>query len=42
VAVHIGAPIMPGGNDFTAAVRLRDAARLAILAGCGEPDMGPP
>ncbi|AKJ68191.1 1-acylglycerol-3-phosphate O-acyltransferase [Pandoraea thiooxydans] len=31
------APVMPDGDDFAAALRLRDAARRAILAHCGEP-----
>jgi 1-acyl-sn-glycerol-3-phosphate acyltransferase len=39
VSVHIGAPIVPEGTGFEAAVRLRDAARAAILARCGEPDL---
>lgn len=39
VGLHVGAPIMPGGDDFHAAVRLRDAAREAILAQGGEPDL---
>src|SRR5271166_1301722 len=33
-------PIMPSGKDFASLLRLRDAARQAILAGCGEPDLG--
>ena len=39
VSVTLGEPIAPEGSDFSAAVRLRDAARAAILAGCGEPDL---
>ena len=35
----IGAAIAPEGNDFAAAIRLRDAARAQILAQCGEPDL---
>lgn len=42
VAVRIGAPLAPDGDDFAAAVRLRDAARLVILTGTGEPDAGRP
>jgi 1-acyl-sn-glycerol-3-phosphate acyltransferase len=38
VSLWIGSPLAPEGNDFTAAVRLRDAARAAVLAHCGEPD----
>jgi 1-acyl-sn-glycerol-3-phosphate acyltransferase len=32
--------ITPDGEDWAAAVRLRDAARAAILRHCGEPDLG--
>jgi 1-acyl-sn-glycerol-3-phosphate acyltransferase len=45
VSVHIGAPILPQGGDWAGAVRLRDAARAAILDHLGEPDLaeaGPP
>ena len=31
---------MPLGADFASVLRLRDAAREAILARCGEPDLG--
>lgn len=40
IAVHIGAPIEPKGDNFQAAVALRDAARQKILERCGEPDLG--
>ena len=40
VSVTLGEPIVAEGGDFSAAVRLRDAARAAILASCGEPDLG--
>jgi 1-acyl-sn-glycerol-3-phosphate acyltransferase len=40
VHVFVGAPIVPTGADWAAAVKLRDAARAAILAKCGEPDVG--
>ena len=40
VLVTIGAPIPPAGNDWSAAVHLRDAARAEILRACGEPDVG--
>ncbi len=40
ITVHIGAPIDPKGQDFEAAVALRDATRETILARCGEPDLG--
>ena len=40
VSVSIAAPIQPSGTDLAALVRLRDAVRAVILAGCGEPDLG--
>jgi 1-acyl-sn-glycerol-3-phosphate acyltransferase len=39
ISMTVGEPIMPAGTDFAAALRLRDAARAVILAGCGEPDI---
>jgi 1-acyl-sn-glycerol-3-phosphate acyltransferase len=39
VSVEIGEPIAPEGDDFAAVLRLRDSARAAILARCGEPDV---
>ena len=39
ITIEIGPAIAPEGEDFSAAVRLRDAARAAILARCGEPDL---
>ena len=36
--VLVGESIAPTGDDWPAAVRLRDAARAYILAYCGEPD----
>lgn len=36
--VIIEPPIIPDGEDWSAAVRLRDAARAVILRHCGEPD----
>jgi len=39
VEVTVGAAIAPEGSDFTAAVKLRDAVRAEILAGCGEPEL---
>ena len=38
VAVFIAAPLWPRGADWRDALALRDAARKAILARCGEPD----
>ena len=40
LSVSIAPPVAPEGSDFTAAVKLRDAARAAILNRCGEPDLG--
>jgi 1-acyl-sn-glycerol-3-phosphate acyltransferase len=39
IRVVFGAPIRPQGRDWTAAVKLRDAARAAILRHSGEPDL---
>ncbi|MDP1997122.1 MAG: 1-acyl-sn-glycerol-3-phosphate acyltransferase, partial [Gallionella sp.] len=41
ITVTIGAPIMPDGKDWAAAIRLRNAARAEILRLCGEPDLAP-
>lgn len=38
--VIVEPPLQPDGEDWAAAVRLRDAARAAILRHCGEPDLG--
>lgn len=38
LSVAFGPPIRPEGRDWAAEVKLRDAARAAILRGCGEPD----
>ena len=40
VTVTFGAPVMPDGSDWAAAVRLRDRVRAEILRTCGEPDVG--
>jgi acyl carrier protein len=37
VTVSFGAPIAPAGQDWDAAVKLRDAARAHIAHQCGEP-----
>jgi 1-acyl-sn-glycerol-3-phosphate acyltransferase len=37
--VEVDTPLRPGGSGFSAAIELRDAARGAILARCGEPDL---
>jgi 1-acyl-sn-glycerol-3-phosphate acyltransferase len=39
IRVVFGAPIRPQGRDWSAAVKLRDAAREEILRHCGEPDL---
>jgi 1-acyl-sn-glycerol-3-phosphate acyltransferase len=39
LSIHIGEALVPEGEGFNAAVALRDAARAAILAHCGEPDL---
>ena len=39
VGVAVSAPIQPQGSDWAAAIKLRDAAREAILRGVGEPDL---
>lgn len=39
ISVTLCPPIMPDGNDWAAAVRLRDAVRAEILRLCGEPDL---
>ena len=39
VQVTVSSPITPDGDDFAAAVRLRDATRARILEFCGEPDL---
>ena len=40
LSVTFESAIMPSGKDFASVLRLRDEARRAILAGCGEPDLG--
>ena len=39
VQVTVGARLLAERDGFDAAIALRDAARAAILAGCGEPDL---
>jgi 1-acyl-sn-glycerol-3-phosphate acyltransferase len=41
VRLSIGTPLAPTGSDWAAAIALRDAARVQILQGCGEPDLEP-
>ena len=40
ISVTVAAPIAPDGADWSAALRLRDAARAEILRLVGEPDLG--
>ncbi|MEA5445919.1 AMP-binding protein [Gammaproteobacteria bacterium AB-CW1] len=40
VSVTVGKPIHPDGDDWDAALKLRDQARDWILEHCGEPDLG--
>jgi len=39
ISVHISEALQTEGDDFRAAVRLRDAVRERMLALCGEPDL---
>jgi 1-acyl-sn-glycerol-3-phosphate acyltransferase len=39
IAVTVCAPVAPDGDDWAAALRLRDRARAEILKRCGEPDL---
>jgi 1-acyl-sn-glycerol-3-phosphate acyltransferase len=39
ISVNFSAPVEPGGSDWGAAIRLRDAARAEMLRLCGEPDL---
>ncbi len=40
LSIEILEPIAPSGADFELVLRLRDAVRGAVLARCGEPDLG--
>jgi len=40
VSVEFADPILPAGAGFSSVVKLRDTVRKAILARCGEPDLG--
>jgi len=42
ISITITAPIAPQGNDWSAAIKLRDAARVEILHYCGEPGLPSP
>jgi 1-acyl-sn-glycerol-3-phosphate acyltransferase len=39
IQIVVSPPVHPAGSDWSAAVRLRDDVRAAILANCGEPDL---
>ena len=39
VQVTVGPPLFMEQDGFDSAIALRDAARAAILAGCGQPDL---
>jgi 1-acyl-sn-glycerol-3-phosphate acyltransferase len=39
LSVQIEDAVVPSGKDFVSVLRLRDAARKVVLAGCGEPDL---
>lgn len=39
VRVSVGAPILPAGTDWAAALKLRDSSRTDILQHLGEPDL---
>jgi len=39
IAVSVGSPLLPRGEDWNAAIALRDETRLAVLHLCGEPDL---
>ncbi len=41
VVATVGSPILPAGEGWEAALRLRDAARAHVLAHCGEADLAP-
>jgi acyl carrier protein len=40
VRVTVTAPLIPEGNDWSAAVKLKEKARQTILRYCGEPSLG--
>jgi len=39
IQIIVSPSVRPTGSDWSAAVRLRDQVRAAILANCGEPDL---
>jgi 1-acyl-sn-glycerol-3-phosphate acyltransferase len=40
IEVEFAEPIRPAGTDFASVLKLRDETRQAMLARCGEPDLG--
>ncbi|QBR72647.1 acyl-phosphate glycerol 3-phosphate acyltransferase [Beijerinckiaceae bacterium] len=40
ISVDIASPVTPSDVDFASLLRLRDSVRKAMLARCGEPDIG--
>jgi 1-acyl-sn-glycerol-3-phosphate acyltransferase len=40
ISVETAAAVKPTGTDFASVLKLRQAVREVILAGCGEPDLG--
>ncbi|HUX89746.1 MAG TPA: AMP-binding protein [Gallionellaceae bacterium] len=42
ISINISGPITPQGDDWPAAIKLRDAARAEILHLCGEPELPSP
>ena len=39
ISITVGKPLYPDGNNWQAAITLRDQARVHILHHCGEPDL---
>jgi len=39
LSITVSKPVEPAGNDWNAAIQLRDATRAEILRLCGEPDL---
>jgi 1-acyl-sn-glycerol-3-phosphate acyltransferase len=39
ITIRFDAPVFPDGDDFAAAVRLRDRVRAVLLEHCAEPDL---